>query len=138
MSNFFLFVVYNFETNFENEIFLCRTVNKLPRRGYMGHLIKISNNIVQQAEKGPLGALIKETVDSETLNSWEEFVKTKLSEINVTYKTCLGGVHPAQSSNDDNSAEGKDVSFNLDTNLQEVKNFLLYFYRVRDEIYENF
>ena len=71
-------------------VFIFRNVNHLPRRGYMGHLVKISNNIVQQmTEKGPLGAFIKETVDSETLKNWEEFVNTKLAEINNIYNTCL-------------------------------------------------
>lgn len=98
-----------------------QNVNNLPRRGYMGHLIRISNSIVQQmTEKGPLGAFIKETVDSETFKNWEEFVNTKLAEINKIYNTCLGGTHPAQSSNDDSNVECKDLLFNLDNNLQEL------------------
>lgn len=52
----------------------------------MGHLIQIANTI---AEKGPLGALLTELVDSETLSKWKNFLATNLAAINVTYSTHL-------------------------------------------------
>lgn len=135
-----------------------RTKNN-PRRGYMGHLVKISNNIVEQAQKGPLGALIKETVDSETLTNWETFVTTQLADINQTHSKCLvsvavskmqaiflcflhmpilmlqGGTHPLQSNNEDNNVECSN-KFVLDNNLQEVCYFLFPFFNFNKQGHE--
>ncbi|KAL0280191.1 UNVERIFIED_CONTAM: hypothetical protein PYX00_001563 [Menopon gallinae] len=84
-----------------------QNVHKRPRRGYMGHLIKIANLI---AAKGPLGALLSEVVDSETLSKWKNFLATNLAAINITYSTYLGGVHPQEISEESKLQEALAVS----------------------------
>jgi hypothetical protein len=55
----------------------------------MGHLIKIANHVAQQAEKGPLGAFIKEHVAADAVAAWEAFVANTLAETNKQHQICL-------------------------------------------------
>ncbi|EEB18845.1 conserved hypothetical protein [Pediculus humanus corporis] len=82
-----------------------QTEYKRPRRGYMGHLIEIANKICMRAQTHSFGALMKETVDNETLNKWENFVNTKFYEIQETY---MGGNYPLP---EKDGGVGKNGSF---------------------------
>nr|XP_003708528.1 PREDICTED: serine/threonine-protein phosphatase 6 regulatory subunit 3 isoform X1 [Megachile rotundata]XP_012152984.1 PREDICTED: serine/threonine-protein phosphatase 6 regulatory subunit 3 isoform X1 [Megachile rotundata] len=63
------------------------------RQGYMGHLINIANNIVNQREKSEgLDKFLKDNVSSECLTKWENLVNTKLAKINKTHQIILGGM----------------------------------------------
>jgi len=55
----------------------------------MGHLIKIANHVAQMAEKGPLGAFIKEHVAADIVEAWEAFVANTLAETNKRHQMCL-------------------------------------------------
>ncbi|XP_075230197.1 phosphatase 6 regulatory subunit 1-like protein fmt isoform X2 [Lycorma delicatula] len=89
------------------------------RRGYMGHLIKISNHIVNQMEKGTLGDFIKENLPEEDYKSWEAFSNNTLETINKIQQTFLGGMHPASNSQDDNGFGG-DNSLSQDSTVQQT------------------
>nr|XP_020859248.1 serine/threonine-protein phosphatase 6 regulatory subunit 1 isoform X4 [Phascolarctos cinereus] len=56
-----------------------------PRKGYMGHLTRIANAVVQSAEEGPNAALVGQLLPEllgEQQQLWEKFVSGPLSEIN--------------------------------------------------------
>ncbi|KAK7870635.1 hypothetical protein R5R35_009131 [Gryllus longicercus] len=74
------------------------------RHGYMGHLIKIANHIVDHACKGPLADFIKEHVPEETASAWDAFVTNTLSEINKKHNIVLGGTPPVDSNTEDDTA----------------------------------
>ncbi|BET00417.1 SIT4 phosphatase-associated protein [Nesidiocoris tenuis] len=65
------------------------------RKGYMGHLIKIANNVVEKVD-GHLSEFVKENVEPDMIASWEQFVASKLLAVNQVQKQCLGGCHPMQ------------------------------------------
>lgn len=68
---------------------ICRVQEKRQRRGYMGHLIKIANLVVDQVEKCSLRPILAKQLSPEVLAVWEEFVKCTLSEINKTHNIAL-------------------------------------------------
>lgn len=59
------------------------------RRGNLGHIIIIANQIVKAGENNPE---IQEYLDNNT--AWKEFTQTTLKQINETNTTELGGVNP--------------------------------------------
>lgn len=60
------------------------------RQGYMGHLINIANNIVNQREDSEsLDKFLKDNLSSECLDKWDDLVNTKLSKINKTHQIFL-------------------------------------------------
>ncbi|XP_018357809.1 PREDICTED: serine/threonine-protein phosphatase 6 regulatory subunit 3 isoform X2 [Trachymyrmex cornetzi] len=62
------------------------------RQGYMGHLIKIANNIVTQCEKNNiLTSFLKNNVSPECLTRWENLVSVQLVEINKIHQTVMMG-----------------------------------------------
>ncbi|XP_066582078.1 serine/threonine-protein phosphatase 6 regulatory subunit 3 isoform X2 [Prorops nasuta] len=64
--------------------------NSIVRQGYMGHLIKIANNIVSQCEKSyTFDRFLKKNLSFETLSKWEKLVSTQLEDINKTHHLLL-------------------------------------------------
>lgn len=62
------------------------------KQGYMGHLIHIANNIVNQREKSEsLDKFLKNNLSPECLTKWDNFVNTELAKINETHQIPLGG-----------------------------------------------
>ncbi|XP_076169433.1 phosphatase 6 regulatory subunit 1-like protein fmt isoform X2 [Ptiloglossa arizonensis] len=60
------------------------------RQGYMGHLINIANNIVNQRKKSEdLDNFLKSNLSSECLNKWKNLVNTQLAKINKTHQILL-------------------------------------------------
>lgn len=71
-----------------------RTKPKGVRQGYMGHLINIANNIVNEYEKNSsLDEFIKGNVSKDTLEAWEIFIKGPLADANKTQRIILVNIH---------------------------------------------
>ncbi|KAJ1523259.1 hypothetical protein ONE63_001138 [Megalurothrips usitatus] len=91
------------------------------RRGYMGHLIKIANYVVETVEKCSLRPILAKQLPPEVLAVWEEFVSCRLSEINKTHNIALGGAPPTQTLGlDKEEANYKHVAFPPDTSLHQT------------------
>ncbi|XP_034231929.1 serine/threonine-protein phosphatase 6 regulatory subunit 3 isoform X2 [Thrips palmi] len=94
---------------------------KCQRRGYMGHLIKIANLVVEQVEKCSLRPVLANQLPPEVLAVWEEFVKCTLSEINKTHNIALGGAPPTLAIGlDKEEANYKHVAFPPETSHHEA------------------
>ncbi|XP_076286850.1 phosphatase 6 regulatory subunit 1-like protein fmt [Lasioglossum baleicum] len=62
------------------------------REGYMGHLINIANNIVNQRKKSVnLDKFLKANLSRKCLNKWKNLVNTDLAKVNETHQTLLSG-----------------------------------------------
>ncbi|XP_076622484.1 phosphatase 6 regulatory subunit 1-like protein fmt isoform X3 [Colletes latitarsis] len=62
------------------------------RQGYMGHLINIANNIVNQRKKSEdLDNFLNANLTPECLNKWKNLVNTQLAKINKTHQILLCG-----------------------------------------------
>ena len=70
-------------------LFITRLKEKSQRRGYMGHLIKIANHVVDHVEKCSLRPMLAKQLPPEVIAVWEEFVSCRLSEINKTHNIAL-------------------------------------------------
>ncbi|XP_040181662.1 serine/threonine-protein phosphatase 6 regulatory subunit 1 isoform X2 [Rana temporaria] len=93
------------------------------RKGFMGHLTKIANALVQSSEKGPnvllIGQLIKE-LSEEQQEQWEHFVSGSLSETNKKNTVDLVNTRNMHSSSDDEDNDLKEFSFPQETVLQQA------------------
>ncbi|XP_023364437.1 serine/threonine-protein phosphatase 6 regulatory subunit 1 isoform X4 [Otolemur garnettii] len=94
-----------------------------PRKGYMGHLTRVANALVQSAEKGPnadqLGQLLKE-LPSEQQEQWEAFVAGPLAETNKKNMVDLVNTHHLHSSSDDEDDRLKEFNFPEEAVLQQA------------------
>ncbi|KAM6223554.1 serine/threonine-protein phosphatase 6 regulatory subunit 1 [Rhynchocyon petersi] len=94
-----------------------------PRKGYMGHLTRVANALVQNAEKGPnaeqLGQLLKE-LPKEQREQWEAFVAGPLAETNKKNTIDLVSTRPLHSSSDDDDDRLKELSFPEEAVLQQA------------------
>ncbi|XP_069314301.1 serine/threonine-protein phosphatase 6 regulatory subunit 1 [Eulemur rufifrons] len=94
-----------------------------PRKGYMGHLTRVANALVQNAEKGPnaeqLGQLLKE-LPSEQQERWEAFVSGPLAETNKKNMVDLVNTHHLHSSSDDEDDRLKEFNFPEEAVLQQA------------------
>ncbi|XP_010615229.1 serine/threonine-protein phosphatase 6 regulatory subunit 1 isoform X1 [Fukomys damarensis] len=94
-----------------------------PRKGYMGHLTRVANALVQNAEQGPnaeqLGQLLKE-LPGEQLERWEAFVSGPLAETNKRNTVDLVNTHHLHSSSDDEDDRLKEFSFPEEAVLQQA------------------
>ncbi|XP_036765130.2 serine/threonine-protein phosphatase 6 regulatory subunit 1 isoform X3 [Manis pentadactyla] len=94
-----------------------------PRRGYMGHLTRVANALVQNTEKGPnaeqLGQLLKE-LPGEQQEQWEAFVSGPLAETNKKNMVDLVSAHHLHSSSDDEDDRLKEFSFPEEAVLQQA------------------
>ncbi|XP_076986855.1 serine/threonine-protein phosphatase 6 regulatory subunit 1 isoform X3 [Tamandua tetradactyla] len=93
------------------------------RKGYMGHLTRIANAVVQSTEKGPnaeqLGQLLKE-LPGEQLERWEAFVAGPLAETNKKNLVDLVNTHHLHSSSDDEDDRLKEFHFPEEAVLQQA------------------
>ncbi|XP_036130745.1 serine/threonine-protein phosphatase 6 regulatory subunit 1 isoform X2 [Molossus molossus] len=94
-----------------------------PRKGYMGHLTRVANALVQNAEKGPnaqqLGQLLKE-LPGEQQEQWEAFVSGPLAETNKKNMVDLVNTQHLHSSSDDEDDRLKEFSFPEEAVLQQA------------------
>ncbi|XP_077423225.1 serine/threonine-protein phosphatase 6 regulatory subunit 3 isoform X4 [Vanacampus margaritifer] len=93
------------------------------RRGYMGHLTRIANSILQNCDKGPNGLQIQQLISElkvEDREKWEAFISGQLADTNKRNTVDLVTTHQIQSSTDD-EVDFKDSSFQHDSSLQQVK-----------------
>ncbi|XP_062944861.1 serine/threonine-protein phosphatase 6 regulatory subunit 1 isoform X2 [Cynocephalus volans] len=94
-----------------------------PRKGYMGHLTRVANALVQNAEKGPnaeqLGQLLKE-LPGEQQEHWEAFVSGPLAETNKKNMVDLVNTHHLHSSSDDEDDRLKEFNFPEEAVLQQA------------------
>lgn len=94
-----------------------------PRKGYMGHLTRVANAVVQNAEQGPnaeqLGQLLKE-LPEEQQQRWEAFVSGPLAETNKKNTVDLVNTHHLHSSSDDEDDRLKEFNFPEEAVLQQA------------------
>lgn len=94
-----------------------------PRKGYMGHLTRMANALVQNTEKGPnseqLRQLLKE-LPAEQQEQWEAFVAGPLAETNKKNMVDLVNTHHLHSSSDDEDDRLKEFSFPEEAVLQQA------------------
>lgn len=94
-----------------------------PRKGYMGHLTRVANALVQNSEQGPnaeqLGQLLKE-LPGEQLERWEVFVSGPLTETNKRNTVDLVSTHHLHSSSDDEDDRLKEFNFPEEAVLQQA------------------
>ncbi|XP_074872293.1 serine/threonine-protein phosphatase 6 regulatory subunit 1 isoform X3 [Carettochelys insculpta] len=93
------------------------------RRGYMGHLTRIANALVQSCEKGPhaalLGRLLQELPEEER-EHWERFVSGPLAETNKKNVVDLVSVRRLHSSSDDEEGDLRELNFPQEAGLQQA------------------
>ncbi|KAM4651223.1 serine/threonine-protein phosphatase 6 regulatory subunit 1 isoform 2-T2 [Discoglossus pictus] len=93
------------------------------RKGFMGHLTKIANALVQSSEKGPnvsiVGQLIKD-LPEEQQEQWENFISGSLSETNKKNTVDLVNTRNMHSSSDDEENDLKEFSFPQEAVLQQA------------------
>ena len=93
------------------------------RRGYMGHLTKIANEIVAVVEKGDNSELVKEYISDtseEYKEKWESFVLGTLSDVNKRNTVELISGHHLASSSEDDDPDFRDIPFPADAALQQA------------------
>ncbi|KAM5132468.1 serine/threonine-protein phosphatase 6 regulatory subunit 1 isoform 2-T2 [Mantella aurantiaca] len=93
------------------------------RKGFMGHLTKIANSLVQSSEKGPNASLIEQLIkelSEEQQELWENFVSGSLSETNKKNTVDLVSTRNMHSSSDDEDNDLKEFSFPQETVLQQA------------------
>lgn len=94
-----------------------------PRKGYMGHLTRMANALVQNTEKGPnaeqLGQLLKE-MPAEQQEQWEAFVSGPLAETNKKNMVDLVNTQHLHSSSDDDDDRLKEFNFPEEAVLQQA------------------
>ncbi|XP_048862173.1 serine/threonine-protein phosphatase 6 regulatory subunit 2-like isoform X2 [Brienomyrus brachyistius] len=79
------------------------------RRGYMGHLTRIANSVVQNTEKGPAQVQISDIIKDlpeDCRGRWERFVDEALAETNRRNTADLVSTHNLHSSSEDDDLEG--------------------------------
>ncbi|XP_035868594.1 serine/threonine-protein phosphatase 6 regulatory subunit 1 isoform X1 [Phyllostomus discolor] len=95
-----------------------------PRKGYMGHLTRMANALVQNTEKGPnseqLRQLLKAELPAEQQEQWEAFVVGPLAETNKKNMVDLVNTHHLHSSSDDEDDRLKEFSFPEEAVLQQA------------------
>ncbi|XP_055001956.1 serine/threonine-protein phosphatase 6 regulatory subunit 1 isoform X2 [Sorex araneus] len=93
------------------------------RKGYMGHLTRVANALMQNSEKGPnaeqLRQLMKE-LPAEQQEQWEAFVSGPLAEINKKNMVDLVNTHHLHSSSDDEDERLKEFNFPEEAVLQQA------------------
>ncbi|XP_062917894.1 serine/threonine-protein phosphatase 6 regulatory subunit 3-A-like isoform X4 [Mobula hypostoma] len=91
------------------------------RKGYMGHLTRIANAVVHNAEKGPNSALINQLLkdlDEDYRERWETFTTGSLAETNKKNTVDLVSAHSIHSSSDE-EVDFKEQCFAPDSGLQQ-------------------
>ncbi|XP_022292319.2 serine/threonine-protein phosphatase 6 regulatory subunit 3-like isoform X3 [Crassostrea virginica] len=93
------------------------------RKGYMGHLTKMANDIVAVMEKGENADLVKDQfaeLPEEVRERWDNFVAGALSDVNKrnTVESMRG--RPLTSSSDDEENDFRDIPFPQDAAMQQA------------------
>ncbi|ESO89290.1 hypothetical protein LOTGIDRAFT_106669 [Lottia gigantea] len=94
------------------------------RKGFMGHLTKIANCLVNAREKGDNCDIIKEKfseLSEEEREKWEKFVSNSLADVNK--KNTIEFVSTdavITSSSEDDDSDFKDIPFPQDTAMQQA------------------
>ncbi|XP_069124797.1 serine/threonine-protein phosphatase 6 regulatory subunit 3-B-like isoform X2 [Argopecten irradians] len=94
------------------------------RRGYMGHLTKMANDVVAVLEKGENTDLLKDQINElgeEHREKWEAFVSGSLSDLNKRNTIELVRGHPIASSSDDEDPDFRDIPFPQDEAIQQLQ-----------------
>ncbi|KAM4015924.1 serine/threonine-protein phosphatase 6 regulatory subunit 1 isoform 2-T2 [Anomaloglossus baeobatrachus] len=90
------------------------------RKGFMGHLTKIANALVQSSEKGPNNALIVQLIKEfpdEQQEQWEAFITGSLTDTNKKNTVNTRNMH---SSSDDEDSDLKEFNFPQEAVLQQA------------------
>uniref|UniRef100_H2ZW30 Protein phosphatase 6 regulatory subunit 1 n=1 Tax=Latimeria chalumnae TaxID=7897 RepID=H2ZW30_LATCH len=93
------------------------------RKGYMGHLTRIANSLVQSSEKGFNHAQISQTIkdlSEEQQERWKNFVSGPLSDTNKKNTVDLVNSRHHPSSSDDDESDLKEFSFPQEAVLQQA------------------
>uniref|UniRef100_A0A8C4RB07 Protein phosphatase 6, regulatory subunit 3 n=1 Tax=Eptatretus burgeri TaxID=7764 RepID=A0A8C4RB07_EPTBU len=97
------------------------------RRGYMGHLTRIANCVVQSMDHGANEAHIKilfKDLPDDYREKWESFVSGSLTDINkkntVDLVRSLVSPYNQHSSSEDDDTDIKDIGFPHDASLQQA------------------
>uniref|UniRef100_UPI00398E8454 serine/threonine-protein phosphatase 6 regulatory subunit 3 isoform X2 n=1 Tax=Pristiophorus japonicus TaxID=55135 RepID=UPI00398E8454 len=93
------------------------------RRGYMGHLTRIANAVVHNAEKGPNSVLMNQLLkdlSEDYRERWETFTTGSLAETNKKNTVDLVSTHNIHSSSDD-EVDFKEPGFAPDSGLQQMQ-----------------
>ncbi|CAK9802611.1 Serine/threonine-protein phosphatase 6 regulatory subunit 3 [Anthophora plagiata] len=95
------------------------------QHGYIGHLINIANNIVNQREKSEtLDKFLMDNLSPECLSKWDLFVNTELAKINKTQQILLGGKSQASmTSSTENPDEYRTCPRGEFLKVQRVESF---------------
>lgn len=93
------------------------------RKGYMGHLTKMANDIVAVMEKGENSELVKDQfaeLPEEVRERWDGFVAGALLDVNKrnTVESMRG--RPLTSSSDDEESDFRDIPFPQDAAMQQA------------------
>ncbi|XP_056399878.1 serine/threonine-protein phosphatase 6 regulatory subunit 1 isoform X3 [Hyla sarda] len=93
------------------------------RKGFMGHLTKTANALVQSSEKGSnttlISQLIKELPD-EQQERWESFISGSLTDTNKKNTVDLVNTRNMHSSSDDEDSDLKEFNFPQEAVLQQA------------------
>lgn len=95
------------------------------RKGYMGHLTKVANALVQSSEKGPNSALILQLIKDlkeDEQEQWEKFVSGALSEVNKKNMVDLVSENTVTMPicSDDEEGDLKEFNFPQEAVLQQA------------------
>ncbi|XP_071792089.1 serine/threonine-protein phosphatase 6 regulatory subunit 3-like isoform X2 [Asterias amurensis] len=94
------------------------------RRGYMGHLTRITNTVIHEMEKGcnceQIKSLFQEYVPEDYREKWNLFLVGSLSELNKRNTVDLVGTHPLHSSSEDDDGDFGNIDFGKDTAVQQA------------------
>ncbi|XP_048765109.2 serine/threonine-protein phosphatase 6 regulatory subunit 3-like isoform X3 [Ostrea edulis] len=94
------------------------------RRGYMGHLTKMANDIVAVMEKGENSDLVKDQIaelPEEVRERWDNFVAGALSDVNKRNTVESMRSRPLTSSSDDEESDFRDIPFPQDAAMQQLQ-----------------
>ncbi|XP_022101948.1 serine/threonine-protein phosphatase 6 regulatory subunit 3-like isoform X2 [Acanthaster planci] len=101
------------------------------RRGYMGHLTRITNTVIHEMEKGcncdQIKSLFQEYVPEDYRDKWTSFVVGSLSELNKRNTVDLVGTHPLHSSSEDDDGDFGNIDFGKDTAVQQMQQMTSHF-----------
>ncbi|XP_038047088.1 serine/threonine-protein phosphatase 6 regulatory subunit 3-like isoform X2 [Patiria miniata] len=94
------------------------------RRGYMGHLTRITNTVIDEMEKGcncdQIKSLFQEYVPEDFRDKWSSFLAGSLSDLNKRNTVDLVGTHPLHSSSEDDDGDFGNIDFGKDTAVQQA------------------
>ncbi|ELU00356.1 hypothetical protein CAPTEDRAFT_184298 [Capitella teleta] len=93
------------------------------RKGFMGHLTRIANTIVESADKGSNVDRIKDLLaemPTDTTEQWVKFTGGTLLDVNKQNTVELVGSHTMNSSSEDDDPEFSNIVFPQDTAMQQA------------------